>query len=102
MSDVFIPRRPVVAAYPKMPGTFPEAEAMCNYLQEKGVEAAHGSLYDETLRKRVRRGEFDLLIMAGGDGSGRSRSSKARAPQTATAITRIRGKLNDMAISYPL
>jgi NAD+ kinase len=69
MSDVFIPKRPVVAAYPKMPGTFVEAEAMCNYLKEKGVEAAHGSLYDETLRKRVRRGEFDLLIMAGGDGS---------------------------------
>jgi NAD+ kinase len=69
MSDVFIPRRPVIAAYPKMPGTFVEAEAMCKYLKEKGVEAEFGSLYDETLRKRVRRGEFDLLIMAGGDGS---------------------------------
>lgn len=69
MSDVFIPKRPVVAAYPKMPETFVEAESMCNYLKEKGVEAAFGSLYDETLRKRVRRGEFDLLIMAGGDGS---------------------------------
>jgi NAD+ kinase len=42
---------------------------MCNYFKEKGMEAAFGSLYDETLRKRVRRGEFDLLIMAGGDGS---------------------------------
>jgi NAD+ kinase len=42
---------------------------MSNYLKEKGVEAPFGSLYDETLRKRVRRGEFDLLIMAGGDGS---------------------------------
>jgi hypothetical protein len=66
MSDVFIPKRPVIAAYPKMPGTFVEAEAMCKYLKEKGVEAEFGSLYDETLRKRVRRGEFDLLIMAGG------------------------------------
>jgi NAD+ kinase len=52
-----------------MPGTFVEAEAMSNYLKEKGVETAFGSLYDETLRKQVRRGEFDLLIMAGGDGS---------------------------------
>jgi NAD+ kinase len=52
-----------------MPGTFPEAEAMCKYLKEKGLEVQFGSLYDETLRKRVRRGEFDLLIMAGGDGS---------------------------------
>lgn len=69
MPDVFIPKRPVIAAYPRMPGTFGEAEAMCKYLREKGVEAEFGSLYDETLRKRVRRGEFDLLIMAGGDGS---------------------------------
>ena len=69
MSDAFIPERPVVAAYPKMPDTFVEAEAMCNYLEEKGVKASFGSLYDENLRKRVRHGEFDLLIMAGGDGS---------------------------------
>src|SRR5512142_29948 len=69
MADLFIPKRPVVAAYPRMPGTFPEAEAMATYLREKGLETASGSLYDETLRKRVRRGEFDVLIMAGGDGS---------------------------------
>jgi NAD+ kinase len=69
MSDAFIPKRPVVASYPKMPQTFAEAEAMSNYLKEKGIEAPFGSLYDETFRKRVRRGEFDLLIMAGGDGS---------------------------------
>jgi len=69
MSDLFIPKRPVVAAYPKMPGTFAAAEAMSNYLKEKGIETDFGSLYDENLRKRVRRGEFDLLIIAGGDGS---------------------------------
>jgi NAD+ kinase len=69
MPDTFLPKRPVVAAYPKMPQAFAEAEAMAAYLKEKGLEAPHGSLYDENLRKRVRRGEFDLLIMAGGDGS---------------------------------
>jgi NAD+ kinase len=69
MPDAFIPQRPVVAAYPKMPEAFLEAEAMSAYLKEKGIEAPHGSLYDENLRKRVRRGDFDLLIMAGGDGS---------------------------------
>jgi NAD+ kinase len=52
-----------------MPEAIVEAEAMSNYLKDKGVEAPYGSLYDETLRRRVRRGEFDLLIMAGGDGS---------------------------------
>ena len=69
MSDTFVPKCPVVAAYPRMPEAIVEAEAMSRYLKEKGLEASFGSLYDETLRKRVRRGEFDLLIMAGGDGS---------------------------------
>lgn len=69
MSDTFLPKRPVVTAYPRMPQAFAEAEAMAAYLKEKGIEAPHGSLYDENLRKRVRAGEFDLLIMAGGDGS---------------------------------
>ena len=69
MSEAFIPQRPVVAAYPRMQNTFAEAESMSQYLKEKGLDAPFGSLYDETLRKRVRRGEFDLLIVAGGDGS---------------------------------
>jgi NAD+ kinase len=69
MSDTFLPKCPVVAAYPRMPEAIVEVEAMAKYLKEKGVEAPFGSLYDETLRKRVRRGEFDLMIVAGGDGS---------------------------------
>lgn len=69
MSDPFIPQRPVVTAYPRMPIAFAEAEAMTAYLKEKGIEAPHGSLYDETLRRRVRGGEFDMLVVAGGDGS---------------------------------
>src|SRR5574338_1122449 len=69
MPSTFIPKKPVVTAYPKMPQAFAEAEAMSAYLKEKGVEAPYGSLYDEDLRKRVKEHEFDMLIMAGGDGS---------------------------------
>jgi NAD+ kinase len=69
MPDAFIPKRPVVTAYPKMPEAFSETEAMAAFLKEMGVEAPYGSIYDEDLRKRVRNGEFDLLIIAGGDGS---------------------------------
>lgn len=65
----FIPKRPVVTAYPKMPEALMEAEAMSAYLKEKGLDAPFGSIYDEELRKQVRRGEFDMLIIAGGDGS---------------------------------
>ena len=52
-----------------MPEAFVEAELMSAYLKEKGMDAPFGSLYDETLRKRVRQGEFDMLVIAGGDGS---------------------------------
>ena len=69
MSSTFIPKRPVITAYPKMPEAFVEAEAMSVYLKEKKIDAPYGSLYDEGLRKSVRAGEFDLLIVAGGDGS---------------------------------
>lgn len=69
MSSPFIPKRPVITAYPKMPEALAEAEAMSVYLEEKGIDAPYGSLYDRTLTKRVRDGDFDLLIVAGGDGS---------------------------------
>lgn len=69
MPESFIPKRIAITAYPRMPEAFSEAEAMSVYLKEKGVEAPFGSLYDEELRKRVKNHEFDLLIIAGGDGS---------------------------------
>lgn len=69
MSDPFLPQRPVVTAYPKMPAAFSEAEAIAAYLNKKGLDAPCGSLYEEGLRKRVKNGEFDLLIAVGGDGT---------------------------------
>lgn len=65
----FIPKHPVVTAYPKNAEAMSEAEIMSAYLKEKNIDAPFGSIYDEELRKRVRRGEFDMLIIAGGDGS---------------------------------
>jgi NAD+ kinase len=52
-----------------MPEAFAEAEAMSAFLKTKGLDAPHGSIYDEELRRRVRQGDFDLFIIAGGDGS---------------------------------
>jgi NAD+ kinase len=69
MPDAFIPKRPVVAAHQKIPEAFLEAEAMSAYFKERGIDAPYGSMYDEDLRKRIRHGEFDMLIVAGGDGS---------------------------------
>ena len=69
MSESFLPKHPVVTAYPKMPEAFAEAEEMTAFLKEKGMDTACGSLYDEELRRRVKKGEFDMLIAVGGDGS---------------------------------
>jgi len=69
MSDPFLPQHPVVTAYPKMPAAFAEAEAIASYLNERGADAPCGSLYDENLRKRIKQGDFDMLIAVGGDGT---------------------------------
>jgi NAD+ kinase len=69
MSADFIPKRPVITANPKAPEAFAEGEAIAAYLKEKGLDSPCGSLYDEGLRKRVRNGEFDMLVAVGGDGS---------------------------------
>lgn len=69
MSNAFIPQRPVVVAYPKMPEAFAEADLIGKFLKEKGFEAPQVSIYDEELRKRVKNGDFDMMIAVGGDGT---------------------------------
>jgi NAD+ kinase len=69
MTAPFVPQRPVVTSYPKMLEAFREAQAVAEYFQKKGMEVPAGSLYDENLRKLVKKGEFDLLIAVGGDGT---------------------------------
>jgi len=69
MSDPYLPQRPVVTAYPKLPAAYAEAEAISEYLKEKGLKAPRGSLYEKSLRKRVKNGDFDLLVAVGGDGT---------------------------------
>lgn len=69
MSASFLPKHPVVTASHKTPEAVSEAESIAAFLKEKGMDTLCGSLYDEELRKRVKRGEFDMLIAVGGDGS---------------------------------
>ncbi|HNT23221.1 MAG TPA: NAD(+)/NADH kinase [Anaerolineales bacterium] len=64
-----IPRKIVIVAHPKVPEAAPEAKELAAYLQEHDTQTVHGMLYDEGLRKRVKAGEFDLLIALGGDGT---------------------------------
>ena len=69
MSSSFTPTKIVVALHPRFPDALDEAQAIVNYLKEKGINAPIGTLNDEDLRKRVKEGEFDLLISVGGDGT---------------------------------
>jgi len=69
MPNAFVPQRPVVVAYRKMPEAFAEADLIGKFLKEKGYEAPQGSINDEGLRKRVKNGDFDMLIAVGGDGT---------------------------------
>jgi NAD+ kinase len=69
MVGKFIPERPVVVSYPKLPEAFAEIDLIVHFLRRKGYEAPQGSIYDEALQSRVRAGEFDVLIALGGDGT---------------------------------
>jgi NAD+ kinase len=69
MNETFIPTRIVVTAHTKLPDAFKAAGAISEYLKGKGLDAPHGSLNDEGLRKQVKQGQFDLLVAVGGDGT---------------------------------
>jgi NAD+ kinase len=62
-------QRIAVVAHPQVVEARQEATQIAAFLQEHGVAAAHGLLYDEPLRGRIKAGEFDLLIALGGDGT---------------------------------
>jgi NAD+ kinase len=70
MSSTVTPfQRIVVAAHPMVPEADDESVQIATFLQERGIKSEHGSLYDETLRDRIKNREFDLLIALGGDGT---------------------------------
>ena len=69
MSSSFTPSKIVVTIHPRFPDALDEAQAIVDFLKEKGIDAPIGTLNDEDLRKRVKEGEFDLLISVGGDGT---------------------------------
>jgi NAD+ kinase len=64
-----IPRRVVVAAHSRIPDAVTEAAAISAYFNEHGLVSAHGALDDAALRKRLKEGDFDLLVAVGGDGT---------------------------------
>jgi NAD+ kinase len=54
---------------PSLPDTEKEAAAISAYLDQKGLYTQFGFMYDEAIYRSVKQGEFDLLIVLGGDGT---------------------------------
>jgi NAD+ kinase len=63
------PRRIVVTAHPRLAGAAEEANRVAAELVGLGVHAETGYLFDEKVHRRVKAGEFDMMITLGGDGT---------------------------------
>jgi NAD+ kinase len=87
-----IPHRIIVAAYPKIPDALTEAAAINSYLEEHGLKSTYGTVDDASLRKRVKDGEFDLLVAVGGDGT-MLRASHLCAPSNVPILGINMGRL---------
>lgn len=62
-------RSAIVLTHPNLTDAAQESEEIAAYLQEIGIQAASGQIYDEELRSRVKDREFDAIIALGGDGT---------------------------------
>lgn len=63
------PRRVAIGAHPKMPEALELAETLAAFLTSRNVAATFGSIYEDDVRRQVREGGADLLIVLGGDGT---------------------------------
>ncbi len=64
-----IPQTIAILAHPKLPEALTALADVQTCLLPFGAKLVGGSLEDESLRQRVRDGEFDCLIALGGDGT---------------------------------
>jgi NAD+ kinase len=63
-----IPGRIAIGVHPQLAEAAVEAETITRFLQQRGVEAFWGRLYDDSFRQRLET-ETDLCIALGGDGT---------------------------------
>jgi NAD+ kinase len=63
------PEEIAVMAHPEIPEALDVARNVAHFLKDAGVQAEHGSLFDENLRKAVQDRHFDMIIALGGDGT---------------------------------
>ena len=86
------PQRVIVAAYSKIPDALTEAGSISSFLEKHGLQSTYGTVDDASLRKRVKDGEFDLLVAVGGDGT-MLRASHLCAPSSVPILGINMGRL---------
>ena len=64
-----IPRSVAVCSYPSVAGSEELAEEIVARLKRSGIKATRGTLVDSALRGAVLKGDIDMLIALGGDGT---------------------------------
>ncbi len=69
MADPQAPRRIGVAVSPQLPEAAALATHIVEHLRARGAQVFSGTLTDEGLRDTVVRGDADLLVVLGGDGT---------------------------------
>jgi NAD+ kinase len=62
-------QRIAVASHPHLLKAEQEAAEIAVFLKARGLEMTHGLLDDDSIKEKVREGDFDLLIALGGDGT---------------------------------
>ena len=62
-------RRIAILGSQNLTDTEKESQAIAAFLNERGIETQCGFLYDEAVYRRVKQGDFDILIALGGDGT---------------------------------
>jgi len=63
------PESIAVVAPSSLPDAVAEAQEVLDFLIQQGLHAACGLLSDEGLRRRIQAGEFQFVIVLGGDGT---------------------------------
>jgi NAD+ kinase len=58
-----------ILAHPRVNNALGEAGRIADFLQARACQASHSSLYDDSLRQAIGRGEYGLVIALGGDGT---------------------------------
>jgi NAD+ kinase len=64
-----VPQRIAVLAHPGMPEAVVDKDRVKSAFQDYRIDVVSGILDDNPIRKRISNGDFDLLVILGGDGA---------------------------------